>query len=273
MTGMTESTLDRVCYEANATWLPGDLPWDERLRRIAEAGFRAVEILFPQRQNLDELEVLLRTYQLTLVLIDTEFDPEYPRGYLSMPDAEDRFWYRLDEALAICRRFGARRINVLAGKRVPGLPRERQVEIAADRLRRAAPRAAADGITLLVEALNAIDNPGYFVTTSSEGVALIDAVGEPNVRFQHDFYHMQMMEGNLIETFKAILPKIGHLQVGDAPGRVMPGLGEINLPNVLKVVEESDYRGYVGLEYRPPPDNLDPFAWLPREKRGGVLRE
>src|SRR5215469_13203220 len=109
----------RVCYEANASYLPGDLPWEDRLRRIAEAGFRTVEVLFPQRQDLDELEGLLRKYDLRLALIDTEADPEYPRGHLSAPEAEDRFWYRLDEALGICRRLGARRINVLAGRRVP----------------------------------------------------------------------------------------------------------------------------------------------------------
>jgi hydroxypyruvate isomerase len=262
-----------VCYEANASWLPGELPWEERLRRIAEAGFTTVEILFPQRQNLDELEGLLRTYNLRLALIDTESDPEFPRGHLSAPDAEDRFWYRLEEAVAICRRLGARRINVLAGRRIPTLTREQQVEIAADRLRRAGARFANDGIMLLVEALNDRDNPGYFVSRSSEGIALVDAVGLPNVRFQHDFYHLQVMEGNLIETFRANVAKIGHLQVGDAPGRQTPGYGEINLPNVLKVVEESTYHGYIGLEYRPPSDGSDPFAWLPHEKRGWVLHE
>jgi hydroxypyruvate isomerase len=81
------------------------------------------------------------------------------------------------------------------------------------------------------------------------------------------------MDGNLIETFRGIVGKIGHLQVGDAPGRQTPGLGEINLANVLTAVEESSYRGYVGLEYRPPPDGSDPFAWLPREKRGYILDE
>jgi hydroxypyruvate isomerase len=264
---------DQICYEANAHYLPGDLPWDERLRKIAEAGFTTVEILFPQRQNLDELESLLRRYHLRLALIDTESDPEYPRGHLSMPEAEDRFWYRMDEAMAICRRLGARRINVLAGRHIPGVEHARQMDVAVDRLRRAGARAADEGIMLLVEALNDHDNPGYFVTRSSEGVALIDAVGLPNVRFQHDFYHMQVMEGNLIETFRANVAKIGHVQVGDAPGRVMPGLGEINIVTVLKAVEDSGYTGYVGLEYRPPADGSDPFAWLPREKRGRVLRE
>jgi hydroxypyruvate isomerase len=264
---------NRICYEANATYLPGELPWEERLRRIAEAGFSTVEILFPQRQNLDELESLLQKYDLHLALIDTEWDAEYPRGHLSAPEAEDRFWFRIDEALGIARRLGARRINVLAGRRIPGMPREQQVEVAADRLRRAGARAAGDGIMLLVEALNDRDNPGYFVSRSAEGVALIDAVGLPNVKFQHDFYHMQVMEGSLIETFQAIVDRIGHIQVGDAPGRQTPGRGEINLPNVLKAVEESSYCGYVGLEYRPPPDGSDPFAWLPNEKRGFRLAE
>ncbi len=263
----------RICYEANAHYLPGELPWDGRLRRIAEAGFTTVEILFPQRQSLDELEALLRRYALHLALIDTESDPEYPRGHLSIPDAEDRFWYRLDEALAICRRLGARRINVLAGRRIPGVPYAKQLDVAVDRLRRAGARAAEDGIMLLVEALNDHDNPGYFVSRSSEGIALIDAVGLPNVRFQHDFYHLQVMEGNLIDTFRANVAKIGHVQIGDAPGRVMPGLGEINFANVLKAVEDSDYTGYIGLEYRPPADGSDPFVWLPREKRGRFLKE
>src|SRR5437016_6748154 len=150
----------RICYEANASYLPGDFSWEERLRRLAEAGFATVEILFPQRQNLDELEVLLRTYNLRLALIDTEFDPEFPRGHLSAPEAEDRFWYRLDEALGIARRFGARRINVLAGRRVATLPREKQVDVAIDLLRRAGPRAAEQGVMLLVEALNDKDSPG-----------------------------------------------------------------------------------------------------------------
>jgi hydroxypyruvate isomerase len=267
------STAARVCYEANASYLPGDLPWEERLRRISEAGFSTVEVLFPQRQDLDELEGLLRKYDLRLALIDTESDPEYPRGHLSAPEAEDRFWFRLDEALGICRRLGARRINVLAGRRVPTLPREKQFDVAVERLRQAGGRAADQGVMLLVEALNDKDNPGYFVTTSREGIALIDSVGLPNVRFQHDFYHMQVMEGNLIQTFQANVARIGHIQVGDAPGRMTPGLGEINLPNVLQAVEASDYHGYVGLEYRPPPDGSDPFAWLPREKRGRILAE
>jgi hydroxypyruvate isomerase len=265
--------LNDICYEVNATYLPGDFSWEEKLRRIAEAGFTTVEVLFPQRQNLDELEELLKRFGLALALIDTEWDDAYPRGHLSALEAEDRFWYRFDEAVGIAKRLGARRINILAGRHDPAVETERQFDVAVGRLRRAAAKVADSSIMLLVEALNNKDNPGYFISRSSEGVALIDAVSQPNVRFQHDFYHMQVMEGSLIETFRAIVDRIGHVQVGDAPGRLTPGTGEINLPNVLKAVEESSYRGYIGLEYRPPADGSDPFAWLPRDKRAFRLRD
>jgi hydroxypyruvate isomerase len=265
--------LNNVCYEVNATYLPGDYSWEEKFRRIAEAGFTTVEVLFPQRENLDELEALLKRFNLSLALIDTEWDDAYPRGHLSAPDADERFWYRFDEAVAIATRLGATRINVLAGRHDPTQEPARQFDVAVGRLRQASAKVAASGIMLLVEALNSKDNPGYFISRSAEGVKLIDAVNLPNVRFQHDFYHMQVMEGSLIETFQKNVGRIGHIQVGDAPGRLTPGTGEINVPNVLKAVEESTYRGYIGLEYRPPADGSDPFAWLPLEKRGYRLRE
>jgi len=263
-----------LCYEVNATYLPsGELSWDERLRRIAEANFTAVEILFPQRENVDELASLLARYQLRLALLNTEPDPEYPRGHLTMPEAADRFWARFDEALVVAKRLGARRIHVLSGKRIPGVPHETQVAVAVERLRQAGARVAADGIVLLVEMLNDFDTPGDFVTHSAVGLEIVDAVGLPNVRFQHDFYHMQVMEGNLIDTFRRHWAKVGHVQVADAPGRQMPGRGEINLLNVLQAVEATGYHGYVGLEYWPPPDGSDPFAWLPVEWRRRTLPE
>lgn len=261
-----------ICYEVNATYLPsGDLSWSERFRQIAEAGFTTVEVLFPQRQDQDELEALLQTYHLDLALIDTESDPDNPRGHLSIPGAEERFWFRFNEALGIARRLGARRINVLGGLRVPEVSVEEQTAIMVDRLQRAAPIAAADGIMILFEGLNTRDNPGFFMTHSQNGFAVVDAVGEPNVRFQYDFYHMQIMEGDLTETFRKNVDKIGHIQVADPPARLAPGTGEINYASVLRAVEESTYHGYIGLEYRPHPDGRDPFSWLAPEKRGRRL--
>ena len=255
----------------NVSYLMPDLPTEERLRRVRDAGFEYFEWLFPQRIDVDELVRLKDEYGLTMVLLDTEVDAENPRGQLSNPYAGDAFFARLDEAVEIARFTGARLINALCGLSLPGVERERQVDTLISRLKRASVVAEAEGMTILIEALNHFDNPGYLVTNSKDGFQIVDAVGSPNVRFQYDLYHMQLMEGNLINTVRENLDKIGHMQLADVPGRLPPRDGEINFPNVLNAIEEAGYHGFVGLEYRSPPDRGDPFAWLPREARRRTL--
>ncbi len=260
-----------IAYDVNVSYLMPDLPVEERLRRVADAGFKHFEWLFPQRIDVDELVRQKDKYGLSMVLLDTEIDPANPRGHLSNPDAGEVFWNRLNEAIAIARKTGARRINVLCGLRLPEVERERQKEVIMSRLLHAAGLAEAEGIVLLIEALNHYDNPGYFLTSSKEGFDIVEAVNSPQVKFQYDIYHMQLMEGNLINTIRANLDKIGHIQLADAPGRLAPGTGEINFPNVLNAIQDAGYHGFVGLEYRPFPDGADPFAWLPAEVRGRTL--
>ena len=260
-----------IAYSVNVSYLMPDLPTEERLRRVRDAGFKYFEWLFPQRIDVDELVRLKDEYGLTMVLLDTEVDAENPRGQLSNPDAGDAFFARLDEAVEIARITGARLINTLCGLSLPGVQRELQIETLISRLKQASSLAEAEGITLLVEALNHFDNPGYLITNSKDGFEVVEAVNSPNVRFQYDLYHMQLMEGNLINTIRDNLDKIGHMQLADVPGRLPPKDGEINFPNVLNAIEEADYHGFVGLEYRSPPDCADPFAWLPDESRRRVL--
>jgi len=140
--------------------------------------------------------------------------------------------------------------------------------MAVDNLARAAPLARAAGITLLVEALNTWESPRYFLDRSRLGLDIVREVGEPNVRFQYDCYHMQRMEGQLIDTLTKNLEWIGHVQLADVPGRHEPGTGEIDYDNVLRALEAAGYAGYVGLEYRPSGKTEDSLAWLPREARG-----
>ena len=260
-----------IAYSVNVSYLMPDLPIRERLRRVRDAGFEYFEWLFPQRIDIDELVRLKDQYALTMVLLDTEVDVENPRGQLSNPGAGDAFFARLDEAVEIARTTGTRLINTLCGLSLPGVERELQVDTLISRLKQAAPLAEAEGITLLVEALNHFDNPGYLITNSKDGFRIVDAVDSPNVKFQYDLYHMQLMEGNLINTVRENLDKIGHMQLADVPGRLPPRDGEINFPNVLKAIEEAGYHGFVGLEYRWPPDHGDPFAWLPPEARRRTL--
>jgi hydroxypyruvate isomerase len=132
----------------------------------------------------------------------------------------------------------------------------------------ATPLAAAAGVTLLVEPLNATDQPRYLIHSSADGMAIVEAVNHPNLRLQYDVYHAQMTEGNLLTTIKRLLPWIGHIQISDVPGRLEPGTGEINYPAVFAILEAIGYQGYIGLEYNPSKDTDLSLAWLPVSQRG-----
>jgi hydroxypyruvate isomerase len=259
-----------LAYAANISQLYRERPLAERFQLIADAGFRAYELLFPQREDVEAVLALQRRHGLRLALFDLEVDPDHPRGLLSAPD-ETRFWYRLDEALALARRFDCQRLNVLVGLRRSDLDEESQIALIVERLRRAADLAASDGVLLLIEALNVHDAPGYFLNTSRVGFEIVRRVGRPNVKFQYDYYHMQIMEGNLIATVRDRVGLIGHVQIADVPGRFEPGTGEINYPNVLRALDAAGYTGYVGLEHGISGPSADPFAWLPREARARTL--
>jgi len=259
-----------LAYAANISQLYRDRPLVERFQLVADAGFRAYELLFPQREDVGEVIALQRRHGLRLALFDLEVDPDHPRGLLSAHD-ESRFRYRLDEALALARRLDCQRLNVLAGLRRPDLDEEAQTALVVERLRRAGDLAAVDGVMLTIEALNVYDAPGYFLGTSRKGLEIVRRVGRPNVLFQYDYYHMQIMEGNLIATVRENVGLIGHFQIADVPGRFEPGTGEINYRNVLQALDSAGYSGYVGLEHGISGPDVDPFAWLSREERARTL--
>jgi hydroxypyruvate isomerase len=258
-----------IRYAANLTMLFNETPFLDRFERAAAAGFWAVEFLFIHTVDAGAVEQALQRHGLELVL----FDPEGgdftagDRGYLCDPARRDHLLGTIENAVATARRVGCRRLNVLAGNRPPGIAERVLRQTVVENLRRAAPLAREAGITLLVEVLNRWESPRYFLDRLDLALDIVREVGEPNVRFQYDCYHLQRMEGQLIDGLMKSLPWIGHVQIADVPGRHQPGTGEIHYANVLSALERAGYDGYVGLEYRPSGPTEDSLAWLPREAR------
>ncbi len=257
-------------FAANLSMLYPDRPFLDRFAAARAAGFAAVEFLFPYefgyaalRQRLDEVGL-----QVVLFNIFPGDMAAGERGFLSQPGRQADFRRTMEEALTYAQVLQSPRIHVMVGNRLPAVDYRVQFDTILENLAWATPLAAAAGVTLLVEPLNATDQPRYLIHSSADGMAIVEAVNHPNLRLQYDLYHAQMTEGNLLTTIKRLLPWIGHIQISDVPGRHEPGSGEINYPAVFATLEAIGYQGYIGLEYNPAGDTDQSLAWLPVDQRG-----
>jgi len=256
-------------FTANLTMLWQELPVLERFRAAAMAGFRRVEILFVHELDPSAVERTLRQLDLELVL----FDPRPgdwssgERGLLAVPGREEEFLETVREAIGAAQRFGTRRLNALAGIPPPGVAHERAKQTAIANLRAAARLVQEAGITLLVEAINTIDMPGYFASTPDTAAELVGAADSPNVRLQLDQYHVGMMGHDVRAVLRRYFPLVAHVQIADVPGRHQPGTGQQPIAAFLSDLDELGYTGSVGLEYRPLGTTDESLAWLSREMR------
>jgi hydroxypyruvate isomerase len=258
-------------FSANVSILFKEAPFLERFGRAREAGFSAVEFWWPLGEDLEEVEAAVSDAGLSVALFNFDAGdmPGGERGLVSDPERVDRFRKNVPVALEMAQRLGCRRMNVLVGHEKDGMGREEQLSLARENVAFAADEAQEAGVTVLVEAVNTFENGPYLLHTTEQAVEFVRGVGRENVGIQHDLYHMQRMEGNLVATLREHVGVIGHVQIADSPGRGEPGTGEIRYPFVLAELERLGYDGYVGLEYNPTTGiTEESFGWLPEELRG-----
>lgn len=258
-------------FAANLNMLYQEYPLLERIPRAADAGFRGVEILYPYTEDIEAIREALAANDLTLVLFNLPAGnvAAGDRGFANDPRRTEEYRGGVRRALEIQRSLPAPRFNSLVGRRLADVPIEEQFATLRENIRFAAELTQAQGVTLLLEPLNAIDTPDFLVPTSSAMLALIDEIGHPNVRLQYDVYHHQRMEGNLLAFFGQHLDRIGHVQIADSPDRHEPGTGEIAYDVVLQRIDDLGYDGWVSLEYIPSTTTDASLGWA---KRWGLGR-
>jgi hydroxypyruvate isomerase len=251
-------------FAANLSMLFTEHPFLERFARAREAGFQAVEFLFPYEFDTAAIARELRRNDLEQVLFNLPAGDfaAGDRGMANDPRRVEEFRDGVKRGLEVATALEAGRLNCLAGLRLDDVPEDAQFATLVDNLRYAADAAAAAGVRQVVEPLNAFDAPGYFLPTPESGFALVEAVAHPNLSLQYDVYHSQRMSGNLAATIAARIGQIGHVQIADSPDRHEPGTGEINYPFVLQALDDAGYDGWVSLEYRPLENTESSLRWL-----------
>ena len=262
-------------FSVNVSILFKEVPFLERFARASEAGFGTVEFWWPggEVENLDEVVDAVKSAGVSVALMNFGAGDMAAgdRGLAGDPGRADEFRENVPVALELARSVGCRRMNVLLGHEAPGMDREEQLGIARESVGFAADEARASGIEVVVEAVNTFENGPYLLSTTEEAVEFVSSVGRGNLKIQHDLYHMQRMEGNLVANLREHIGVIGHVQIADSPGRGQPGTGEIHYPYVLAELENLGYSGYVGLEYKPVGTTEESFAWIPEKGRDGEI--
>ena len=251
-------------FSANLSFLFPELDLPDRFAAARAAGFAAVEFHFPYAFDRRLLADAAAGAGLPVVLFNLPAGDWAggERGIACHPDRMAEFQDGVGAAVEWARLLGCPRVNCLAGIPPPGVSLARARETLVENLRFAAAVLQRAGVELVLEPLNTRDTPGFLVSRTRQGLDVIAEAACPNLRLQYDVYHAQVMEGDLARTLAEHLPRIGHVQIADNPGRGEPGTGEINFPFLFAHLDRIGYAGWVGCEYRPSGGRGAATAWM-----------
>jgi hydroxypyruvate isomerase len=247
-------------FAANLGYLFTDRPLLQRIDAAAACGFKAIELQFPYDVPAKDVKAAIEKNNLTILGVNTPPGGEGEFGYAAVPGREKDFDALFTRALDYITAIGGTAIHCLAGK-VPVEQRPAAERVFINNLGRAADLAAAKNIKLLIEPINPRDRPNYFLNHVEHAADIIAKLGKPNVRMQFDFYHVQIVGGDLITRLEKFLPAVGHLQCAAVPTRHEPDEGEINYPAVFAAVDRVGYDGWIGAEYRPRKTTEEGLSW------------
>ena len=243
--------------------------WLDRPAAAAAAGFGAVEVQFPYERPVGDWQRAIEAAGLAVSVINTPVGDMLGGGpgLAATPGRQEEFRRAAETARDVAAALRPRNVNVLSGfPELHGFRRERCLAVLAENLRVAADLMGGIGIGTVVEAVNTVDRPGFLLSTSEQALEAIDRAGHPNLSLEHDLYHMEIMEGRLIPRLEEILPRLGHIQFADHPGRHEPGTGTIDYPAVFAALDRLGYAGWCAAEYVPSRITEETLGWMELEE-------
>lgn len=218
----------------------------ESLNTLKQLGFEAFEFWMWWEKDLPAIEAAKTELGLKVAACCTKF--------VSLVDPGKRSEYLdgLGESIQAAQQLGCPTLISQVGDFLPGVSREQQHESLVAGLKESAKLLEGTGVTLAIEPLNEIvDHPGYYLIRSDEAFEIVDKVGSEHVKLTFDIYHQQISEGNVISNLVQNIDKITHFHAAGNPGRHELDDGELSYPSIFQAIGNTDFDGYVGLEYWP----------------------
>ena len=246
--GNREQAEDLSAWAVNLdTWFK-QVPFEQRFALARQHGFKFIEFWTADRGNgtkASAIRALCDAHGLTV----TQFAPAWPN--FGDPAKHPDLLKATEAAIADARVLGTDRFTVTGHSLIEGMTREAQLAGYLAGLIRMAPLLERANMIALVEPFNRVNHLNHLLNGSQPALPMVRSVNSPHVKLLWDFYHMQLEDGDLIEKFNAGADQVGHVQIGDVPGRHQPGTGEVHHANLLKAVRAAAYRGKIGLEFMP----------------------
>lgn len=229
----------------------GDNPVDQ-INFMAKQGFTAMEDNWMAARPVDTQIAIGRALKdngmkMGVIVNTLRFDQ--PTFVLGSKEERERLVQEVRDTAIVARRVGATHVTTLSGTSHPSMHRDYQTANMIENLKWAGQAAAEEGIVLALEPINHKGWPGTFLTEIAHGYQISKAVDMPSVKLLYDFWHQQIHGGDLIENLNAAYDEIGYFQIADNPGRVEPGLGEINYQPIIKLIKDKGYKGIIGMEF------------------------
>jgi hydroxypyruvate isomerase len=253
-------SLKQRRLSANLSFLFGEWPFLDRFAAAADAGFTAVEFLFPYDHPADAVAKRAGDNGLEVTLFNCPAGDweKGGRGLAALPGSERLFERSIETALAYARVIGTRRLHVMAG--IASAADPLALRTYRRNLETACALAAPHGITLLIEPINRQDMPGYFLGDFDRAAGLVSAM--PGLGLQFDIYHCHKINGSVLDRLAALLPVTRHMQIAGIPDRNEPRPPALPLREIFALLDRSGYRGRVGCEYRPAAGTLAGLDWI-----------
>lgn len=248
-------------FAANLTMMFNEHPFLDRFAAARQAGFDAVEFLFPYAFEPGVIAEHLHANGLTQALFNLPPGnwEAGERGLAALPDRRDEFRASVATSLAYARATGVERLHVMSGLAEHSDPAA--MKAYRESLAYLCDQAGPEGIRVMIEPINRRDMPGYFLNDFDRAAELIAALDLPNLQLQFDIYHRQIIHGDVLTGLRRMMPIIGHVQIAAVPARHEPGTGELDDRRVLHELDALGYSGFVGCEYRPAGDTVAGLGW------------
>jgi len=249
-------------FAANLTMMFTEWPFLDRFDAAADAGFTAVEYLFPYDHAPGAIAQRLARNGLTQALFN--LPPGNwaggERGLAALADRFDDLRQSVATALPYATATGVKRVHLMAGLA------DRRDPKAVAAYRRAvawtAERLAEIGLDLVLEPINGRNMPGYFLDDFAFAESLIDELDLANLKLQFDIYHRQILHGDVTMALRRMMPIVGHVQIASVPSRNEPAGEELNYPFLFAELDRLGYDGFVGCEYNPRAGTREGLGWF-----------